>query len=445
MMKQSALALISLLSIGALGACGSPGGGSGGRGGHGNEGGAGDEGGNPGTGGTGGKVVPKDAGVPKDTNAPAVEGGAPPADMGGSGGCEGPPESLLCKPLGDMPKSLKDTGFFPTPTDLTKHPAAMREYVPDPPLWSDGMQKQRYLVLPTGMKIDNSDRKAWKFPDGTIFIKTFFDDSGAGGQRKPIETRFIRNKGGTFQFFLYKWNPDGADATLLLNGDDGIGGDINMDQPVPITIKHTEDGRMLMVNGGMPFMHTLPSRQACGQCHEENAMHAQTFIGFDELRLNSKFPKTATRTQLEDFGAGGDLKNSIFTMPIPTDPATITDASNDNGRLLRIKRFVFGNCVHCHAMGSGVFDMRPEVFVANTVNKPTNAQSVEPPAGWMRIKPGFPGQSVIYVQAQRTMIPTMVAGKPVKLRPMPPVGVADVAADQEFLTELAAWITALPK
>jgi hypothetical protein len=31
------------------------------------------------------------------------------------------------------------------------------------------------------------------------------------------------------------------------------------------------------------------------------------------------------------------------------------------------------------------------------------------------------------------------------MRPMPPVGVADVAAEQEFLTDLAAWITALPK
>jgi hypothetical protein len=29
--------------------------------------------------------------------------------------------------------------------------------VPDPPLWSDGMEKQRFLVLPAGGKIDNTD------------------------------------------------------------------------------------------------------------------------------------------------------------------------------------------------------------------------------------------------------------------------------------------------
>jgi hypothetical protein len=32
----------------------------------------------------------------------------------------------------------------------------------------------------------------------------------------------------------------------------------------------------------------------------------------------------------------------------------------------------------------------------------------------------------------------------VRMRPMPPVGVADVAANQAFLTDLAAWITSLP-
>jgi len=73
----------------------------------------------------------------------------------------------------------------------------------------------------------------------------------------------------------------------------------------------------------------------------------------------------------------------------------------------------------------------------------TMSQSVEAPAGWFRIKPGVPSMSVVYVQAQRTMIPTMVAGKPVKMRPMPPVGVANEAANQEFLTDLAAWIMTL--
>ena len=157
-----------------------------------------------------------------------------------------------------------------------------------------------------------------------------------------------------------------------MNNNDG---DTEMTTPVMVTVKRTVSGQPFEVNGGKPFQHDLPSQSMCGKCHEENGMVGQTFIGFDELRLNSKFVATSTKTQLQEFADAG-----IFTGPIPANPATITDTSNDMGRLLRIKRFMFGNCVHCHN-GNSVFDLHPDVFVANTVNKVTEAQSVSPPAG----------------------------------------------------------------
>ena len=53
----------------------------------------------------------------------------------------------------------------------------------------------------------------WDFPMGTIFIKHFFDDGGAGGKQRAIETRFIRaGKAAPYEFFVYKWNADGTDA-----------------------------------------------------------------------------------------------------------------------------------------------------------------------------------------------------------------------------------------
>jgi hypothetical protein len=347
------------------------------------------------------------------------------------------PNSLFCDPFATMPMSIKATGIFPAAPDFTKHSASMREYVPDPPLWSDGMEKQRFLLLPAGKKIDNTDRKNWLFPPGTIFIKTFFDDSGTGGKSRAIETRFIRaaKQGSAFpyEYYLYQWNADGTDATLVVNNNEG---DTETATPVMVTIKRTVGGQPFQVNNGTPFQHDLPSRSMCGKCHEENGMVGQTFIGFDELRLNSKFASTSTKTQLQEFADAG-----IFTGPLPANPATITDTSNDMGRLLRIKRFVFGNCVHCHN-GNSVFDMHPDVFVANTVNKPTEAQSVVPPAGWKRIVPKSPGTSVVYVQTQRTNLPQPV-GSNNRLRPMPPVGVADVAADQAALKDLYDWIMSL--
>ena len=364
-------------------------------------------------------------------------GGA--AGSGGAGGsasdCTATSTSLLCAPLGAMPASIKATGLFPTIPDLTQHSAQMLEYVPDPPLWSDGMKKQRFLVLPAGTKIDNSDATRWAFPVGTLFIKTFFDDSGAGGSSRPIETRLIRaTPNDQYEFFVYQWNQDSTDAALVVNDIDG---DINAEISVQITIG-SGSGHAFPINGGQPFAHVLPSRNACGLCHEQNGMLAQTFIGFDELRLNSKLSADAPKTQLQTFADAG-----LFTQAIPAAPATITDTSNDGGRLLRIKRFVFGNCVTCHN-GGGQVDLHPDLFVANTVNKATTAQSVMPPEGWLRVIPGDPAKSVLYVQMQRTMLPP-ANGASDRLRAMPPVGLADQAVEQAALKDVFDWISALPK
>jgi hypothetical protein len=397
--------------------------------------------------GTGGVGTAGSGGVISGAGGVVSGGGGVGAGNGGGGngggaggavsGCTAAlPGSLFCQPLAMMPASIKATGLFPAAPDLSKHPAEMLEYAPDPPLWSDGMAKQRFLILPAGKKIDNTDRKRWAFPEGTIFVKTFFDDSGLQGASRPIETRLIRAAANLlYEFFVYQWNADGSDATLVMNDIDG---DINAEIPVSITIKRMFDGQPFMVNGGQPFMHALPSRNACGLCHEQNGMVAQTFIGFDELRLNSKFTAAAPKTQLQTFVDAG-----LFTLPIPADPATITDASADGGRMLRIKRFVFGNCVTCHN-GGGQVDLHPDVLVANTVNKATEAQSVKPPQGWLRVVPGNPANSVLYVQMQRTMLPPP-NGTADRLRAMPPVGLADVAVEQTALKDVFDWITSLPK
>ncbi len=330
--------------------------------------------------------------------------------------------------------SIKATGLFPALPDWKQHAAGLLEYAPDPALWSDGMEKQRFLLLPAGKKIDNTNRKQWSFPEGTVFVKTFFDDTGPGGMPRPIETRVIRLAAGNlYEFFVYQWNADSSDATLVV---DDLNGDINANVDVMVTINHMAAGKPVTINGGMPFAHTLPSRNECGDCHEKNALVAQSFIGFDELRLNTKLSPDAAKTQLQTFADAG-----IFTLPAPTDAATITDASNDGGRLLRIKRFVLGNCVTCHN-GDSQFDLRPDVLVANTVGKPTEAQSVVPPEGWLRVVPGDASKSVLYVQMQRTMLPPEMDGR--RLRAMPPIGLNELAAEQSALKDVLDWITALP-
>jgi hypothetical protein len=389
--------------------------GDGGDGGDGGGGGSSGAGGG-GRGGSGGMPAKPDA-MPVERDA-GTDGGSP-ADAAGDGGAPATadctttaPGTLLCNTLRPFPRTIKETGLFPNAPDFSRRPASLREYAPDPALWSDGLEKQRFLLLPQGTKIDNTDGKRWGFPIGTVFIKTFFDEGGAPGKPRPIETRFIRRVAGPdafveYDYAVYQWNAERTDATLV---------DIETKRtPVPVTVK--------ALNGGMPFSHDIPSRDDCLACHESNGKVAQTFIGFDELRLTGKLNAAAARSQLEELAP-------IFTAAPPAKPAEIVDA---DPRLLRIKRFVFGNCVHCHN-GGRVVDLRPDVLVANTVRKPIDASGVTAPPGWLRVVPSQPEMSVLYVEARRTMLPT-------GLKPMPPVGVA--LPLQSALDDLRAWITGL--
>jgi len=350
-----------------------------------------------GKGGTGGTAPKPDA-----MAAPERDAGAD----AGTEACEGPPGSLLCNPLAALPRTIKETGLFPMAPDLSKRPARLREYAPDPALWSDGLEKQRFLLLPAGKKIDNSDPRRWDFPVGTVFIKTFFDDGPAGP--RPVETRLIRRVGDAFEpydYNVYQWKADGTDATLAEIEGQRI--------PVMVTVKKL----------GAPFSHDIPSRQDCGACHDSNAKVASPFIGFDELRLHGKLAPGSAKSQLEELA-------DVFMKPVTPVIPEITDP---DPRLQRIKRWVFGNCVHCHN-GSRVVDLRPEVLVMNTVGKPIDASGITPPAGWLRVVPGKPEMSIVYVQARRTMLPT-------GLRAMPPVGVA--VADAPAVEDLRAWIMGL--
>lgn len=347
------------------------------------------------------------------------------------------PQSLLCDPLQPMPKTLAAAGVFPMAPDFSQHSPRLLGFTPFPALWSDGLEKQRFLLLPKGKQIDNQNPKAWVFPVGTLLFKTFFDDSGQGGTPRPIETRVIRRVGTEadfteYDYYLYQWNQAGTDADLLV---DDRNGDSQASVQVKVTVNRMQDGTPFSVNAGQPFDHTLPSRDNCGDCHHENGVAFQTFIGFDELRLNHKLLPSSAKTQLEEFQAAG-----IFSQAPPAVPRSIVES---DPTLLQVKEFVLGNCVHCHNEKGRVFDMAPEVFVANTVNQATSAQSVHPPAGWFRVTPGQPEMSVLFVQARRTPLPEPTMAGDNRLRPMPPIGVNDLTPDEAGLTAIQNWIKSL--
>jgi len=341
-----------------------------------------------------------------------------------------------------MPKSIKDTGVYPALPDLSRHSERLVGYSPEPALWSDGLSKERFLLLPEKAKIDNTDPKKWVFPPGTVFVKSFFADD-----HKIIETRFVRRNPDMdppFEYYTYKWNADGTDAIMEGWMEGGsLDPKYYLWDPDPVTVTLL----------GKPHMHPIPGRNDCGACHDPNrgpGDRGMSFIGFDEIRLNNKLPGAA-QTQLAALAAKG-----LF-MKSPGDPKIAGTSEVET----RAMRFIYGNCLHCHndpdpAGVNGAMDLHPEVLVAQLRNVPVMGHVVAP-MGFQRVVPGKPLLSVVYVQAAR--IAAMInkqyskpGGEQYMLRDMPPVGVtiAPTGAglppgypEGDPIKDLFDWITAL--
>ena len=227
------------------------------------------------------------------------------------------------------------------------------------PLWSDGAAKERYLALPGDGKIEfdaiffpdsatGRGPHGWKFPDGSVLVKTFFLDleKGNPARRVRLETRILHHRRlvGTEEVgdqfwagYTYLWDDDQADATLLES---------------PTGLDRTYTIRDPAAPGGTrrQTWH-FPSRAECMLCH---TMPAKFVLGVNTLQMN------------RDFDYGGVVDNQLrawehaglFTKPLPAPPEKLpglvdyADKTKDLDR--RARSYLHANCSHCHrAFGGG--------------------------------------------------------------------------------------------
>lgn len=120
-----------------------------------------------------------------------------------------------------LPDRLSATGLYAAGaagTASQEIAAGILAYTPQFQLWADGATKRRWLWLPPGSTIDDSDPDDWLFPVGTKVWKEFSRDG------MPIETRLIAKVGtgkdnqGEWIAQAYLWTDDGADAVATPEG-----------------------------------------------------------------------------------------------------------------------------------------------------------------------------------------------------------------------------------
>ncbi|HTB78894.1 MAG TPA: hypothetical protein VK762_36880 [Polyangiaceae bacterium] len=177
------------------------------------------------------------------------------------------PYAAECAGSAVPPSTLKCTGLY---SDIANKVIAdgVRPYAPAVPLWADFATKQRWILLPPGMKIDATDPNEWTFPVGTKVWKEFSRDG------KRVETRlFQKVETGFWARTTYAWNADDTDATVSAGGDMPWGTD-----------------------GGI---YHIPTPDECDQCHRGRS---DRLLGFEQVSLGLDAATGLTLPQLVSEG-----------------------------------------------------------------------------------------------------------------------------------------------
>jgi uncharacterized repeat protein (TIGR03806 family) len=307
-----------------------------------------------------------------------------------------------------FPRKLSETGLFESTKDL-KPAAGLIPYSVNAQLWSDGATKERYLAIPGDGKIEYNTveypqpspgaPRGWKFPDGTVMVKTFFMEMEKGNpaSRKRLETRLLHFEkfGGTEEYgdqywrgYTYIWNDEETDAVLCDAG--GV--------DCPLTIKDKE-----APGGERKQTWRFPSRAECTLCH---TMPAKYTLGVNTLQMNKD----------HDYG-NGNVANQLrtlehlgfFTQPLPEAPENLphlVDYENEKLDLAaRARSYLHANCAHCHIKwGGGNAEFQ---LLATLDLKGTAAINTRPGQGTFDLRdprvivPGDPDRSLVAFRMSR--------------------------------------------
>ncbi|MDB4942532.1 MAG: hypothetical protein JWP97_2066 [Labilithrix sp.] len=180
-------------------------------------------------------------------------------------------------------------------------------------LWSDGLDKRRWVAIPDGTTIKVDDATGdFELPPGSIAMKEF----SLGGKR--IETRLLRRHlGGEWTATTYEWNEDGTDAVL------------------------SEHAKNKVLANGQTWQ--LPSQVQCFGCHTGVA---GTSLGLEALQLNGdhRYGPTQSENQLGKLSAIGYLDHAVEPTKMPHLAPLASQASLEE----RARSYLHANCSFCH-------------------------------------------------------------------------------------------------
>lgn len=322
---------------------------------------------------------------------------------------------LATRGLPEPPARLADTGLY-ADGSLTVIDPRNRPFVPQYPLWSDGLAKQRWIYLPPGTTIDATDEHEWQFPVGTKFWKQF------SLKDRKVETRLLwKASADGWVTASYLWNEAGTEATLA--PAHGI-------------------ADVVEVAPGRRF--SIPSRTDCTACH---GTKPPAPLGFNALQLSSDRDPNAIHGEAPGRDAitivqlsGERLLINARADLVQNPPRIRTTNATTRAAL----GYLAANCGVCHNGKGDIAAMGPtlkhrdlvtdgDAVAQALIDQRTRWQMPGVPDGHtVLVKPGLPDASALLVR-MRSRAPSSQ---------MPPLGT--VVRDQQAVDVLTRWITSEP-
>ncbi|MDA1193636.1 MAG: PQQ-dependent sugar dehydrogenase [Planctomycetota bacterium] len=303
---------------------------------------------------------------------------------------------------GVFPRRLSATGLFLDTQAMVPNPALI-PYSVNVPLWADGAEKSRYVMLPRMERIRVDRDGSYRYPIGTIFVKTFL----AGEFR--LETRLLVLRENGWAGFTYAWDDAQEDAVLL---------DARVNRPLSDALAGQLASKVW----------TYPGRADCTSCH---TAQAGFILGFRSEQLDRPRAVGAGKqeNQLQAFAHIG-----LFDGEPRSDPAWPDWTETRTDPTAQVRAYLDANCAYCHqpgGTGNARIDLRygTPLGEARLVNE-APGQGDLGVLGARVVVPGQPKASLLYLR----MLRTDAAGMP---------NLAHNAVDPTAAARVRTWIESL--
>jgi len=273
--------------------------------------------------------------------------------------------------------------------------------------------------VPDGTALGYSEAGSWSFPEGTVLVKHFelALDEARPTEARRLETRVLVHGAGDIYYGLtYKWNAEGTDAELVLEGQT---------EPIAVALA---DGQQRQLQ------YFYPGPADCTVCHNPGA---GSVLGVRTAQLNHEYlyPELGRSTNLlYTWAVAGLVDAPLAEADVASLPALSPLADETTSLEARVRSYWASNCSMCHGSVADIaaaWDARLEVPLdaQGVVNVPSQSASVP---GALLVAPADPDGSVLY---QRSATSVRGFG-------MPPIGRS--VPDPAYVALLEEWIRSLP-